>query len=432
PAAAPPTAAQAAPTSAPAVVSAKGTVKFWHVWGGDRQPIMEKVIANFQQQNPDIKIEHTVLSQQGLYEKYLTAIAGGDPPEVMMIHSRQMPAFADKGSLNPVADLVTRDQLDLESIFYRADVRFHQWDGTQIGMPQTSSGGWYLLFWNKAHFKEAGLDPDTAPKTWSEYFDYAKALTKKSGDTIQRVGALFWYLDNNHWMEYTFANGGHLYSDDGKKVLYDSEAALAALQYEKESLDQLYGGYEKVRSFGTQPGAGGGEANQSFFNGQLSMHVNGQWHFLQLSKEAPDLDYGVGLFPYNDKNPDAKSLQFSDGGWGFYIPKGAKNVDAAWEWIKYTTMGEGQKDFFLAQGRPTVVPEFNQDPKYLEVNPHWPVLQEALNTTTFSPVNPEYPQARKIIDQFTEEALVGKRTPEDAVKWGTEQVQKIYDEYYNQ
>lgn len=423
-------AATVQPTSAPAVVQPTGTVKFWHVWGGDRQPIMEGIIADFHKEFPDIKVEHTVLSQQGLYEKYLTAIAGGDTPEVMMIHSRQMPSFADKDSLIPVEDLLARDQIVMGETFYPADVRHHTWQGTQIGMPQTSSGAWYLLFWNKAHFREAGLDPEKPPRTWSEFVEHARALTKKSGDTIERVGALFWYLDNNHWQQYTFNNNGRLYSDDSREVLYDSKEALEALIFEKETMDELYGGYEKVRSFATQPGAGGGEANQSFFNNQLSMHINGQWHFLQLSSEAPDLEYGVTTFPYNDKNPDARSVQFSDGGWGFYIPKGARNVDGAWEWIKYSTMGPGQLQFFQAQGRPTVVPEFNQDPKYLEINPHWPVLQEALDNTVFSPVNPEYPQARKIIDQFTEEALVGKRTPEDAVKWGKEQVQKLYDEYF--
>src|SRR5690606_2811900 len=124
----------------------------------------------------------------------------------------------------------------------------HIWQDTQIGMPQTSSGAWYLLFWNKAHFREVGLDPEKPPTTWSEFVEYAEALTKKSGDTIERVGALFWYLDNNHWQQYTFNNNGRLYSDDARQVLYDSDAALEALIFEKETMDRLYGGYEKVRA----------------------------------------------------------------------------------------------------------------------------------------------------------------------------------------
>ncbi|MGH2533153.1 MAG: ABC transporter substrate-binding protein [Thermomicrobiales bacterium] len=413
-----------------ASAQASGEVNFWHVWGGDREPIIEQVIADFHAANPDIQINHTVLSQQGMYEKYLTAIAGGDPPDVMMIHSREMPNFADKNSLMALDELVARDELDLAATFYAADVDSQYWNDELFALPLATTGANFLLFWNKDHFQEVGLDPETPPTTWTQFAEYAAQLTKKDGDDVERVGALFWYLDNNHWQAWSFLNSGTLFSDDAKQVLWSQEENTYALNWMKSNLDELYGGYDQIRAFATTPGAGGTEANQSWFAGQLSMHVIGVWHFLQLSTEAPDLNYSVANMPVNDQNPESELAGYADGAWGYNIPRGAQNVDAAWEWIKYTCLGEGQRTFFKAQGRPSVVPEYNEDPEYAEANPHWPVVQRALASAKNSPTTPVYPQVRSIMDQMVEEALVGVRSVEDALAWGTEEAQKLQDEFF--
>jgi multiple sugar transport system substrate-binding protein len=417
------TAAQTAPAS-----SASGTIKFWHVWGGDRQPIIEKMIADFQGKQPGIKVEHTVLSQQGMYEKYLTAIAGGDPPDVLMLNTRELPNFAGRGALRGADDLIERDKIDVKATFYPGELSASRFRDKMYGLPLAVGGASYLVFWNKAHFKEAGLDPEKGPKNWTEFADMSKKLTKGSGGAFERIGSLYWVSDGNNWRQWAYSNAGSLFSADGMKVTFDAKENVESLQWVVSNLNEQYGGYEKIRSFATQPGPGGAEGNQSFFQGKISLHLNGVWHFLQLSKEAPQLDYGVGLFPANDKNPAAKQVQIVDGVWNYVIPKGAKNVDAAWELIKYSCAGQGQADFFKAQGRPSVVPKYNEDPEYSRENKFWPVVQEGLKITVAIPVTQVYAEDLKILAQYTEEALVGKRSPEDALKQATLEAQKVHDE----
>ena len=43
---------------------------------------------------------------------------------------------------------------------------------------------------NLDHVAEAGLDPDAPPQTGDELIEWAKAMTKRSGDTITRSGIL--------------------------------------------------------------------------------------------------------------------------------------------------------------------------------------------------------------------------------------------------
>jgi len=414
--------------SIPTNTKANGTVKFWHVWGGDRQPLIEKIIANFQTAAPGLKVEHTVLSQQGLQEKYLTAIAGGQPPDVIMLVTRDLPSFASRGALRGVDDLIQRDKLDVKGTFYAGDLALSTYQSKLYGLPLTPGGGGNLVFWNKAIFKEVGLDPEKGPKTWTEFSDYAKKTTKGSGGNFDRIGSLFYVSDGNWFKVWAANNAGELYSPDGLTVRFDAKENVEALQYMYDNLNTLYGGYTKIRSFATEPGPGGGEGNQSFFQGKLAMHFSGVFHFLQLSKEAPNLQYGVTIFPYNDKNPAAKSVQFADGIWNYMLPKGVKNVDGAWELVKYFCAGQGQYDFFKAQGRPSMVPKFNEDPSYSKDNPNWPVVLQALQLTKATPVTPVYPEDQTILQQYTEGALLNKQSPADALKAATADAQKVHNE----
>ena len=57
----------------------------------------------------------------------------------------------------------------------------------------------YGLTWNKDHFKEAGLDPEKPPRTWDEFRDYAKKLTKKDAQgNITRVGYAIRHVGHPH------------------------------------------------------------------------------------------------------------------------------------------------------------------------------------------------------------------------------------------
>jgi multiple sugar transport system substrate-binding protein len=402
---------------------AEGTVKFWHVWGGDREPILADVLSDFQTLNPGITVEPTLISAEGLQQKYLTAIAGGSPPDVMQLHSRDLPNFASRNALRNCDDLIARDQIDLATTFYPAEVQASSYNGSWFGLPLAVGSANHMTFWNKAHFREAGLDPEKGPSTWTELRDFSIACTKGSDGNFDRIGS-FYAATQSNLERWFYTNNGKFYSDDGLTVTFNAAENIATLTWILESLEQNYGGFENIQSFlgGAVPG------DASFFAGQISIHFQGMYFFLQLSQEAPDLEFGVEVPAYNSDNPDAKAAVAMDGCWNYVIPEGGENTDAAWELIKYTCSGQGQADFFKAQGRPSVVPAYNQDPTYQEANPYWPKLQEALDLGVTIPVTPVYAEDKAILIQAIEEALLKKRTPDDALNWATSEAQKIHDE----
>ncbi len=405
------------------------TVKFWHVWGGARLEMIDAMIADFQAEYPHITVEHTLLDQTDMIQKYLTAVASGDPPDVIMVHGANFfQSFADQGALMSLDDFIAADGMALEDIFYQADMDTYAYDGSVYGLPLATGAGMYIFHIDGDMFTAAGLDP-VVPKTWSELKTAAEALTVKDGDTVTQVGFDPYGFTNYPFKEWLFLNNGHLLSDDAKTVAFNSPEGLEVLTWMVDFYNDLYGGFDKVADLASATGSGYNERD-SWYSGLIAMHVDGVWHNAQLGANAPDKNVISGLMPYNDANPDATNRNIVEGGWAYSIPTGAPNPEAGWLLLKYATAGEGNHNFFMAQGRPTPVMAYNADPDMAEGNAHWDAYIANIEVSEKSPVTPVSGQINEVITLMTEEALFGTKTPEEALADGAAAVQEILDEYW--
>ena len=407
-------------------------VTFWHVWGGTRLPLVEDQIKTFQAKNPNIVIKHTLIPSTGMDEKYLTAIASGDPPDVMMIHGmNQLPSFAAKSALLPLDKQIEKDKIKPAEVWFAPEYSTYLYQKKPYCLPFATGTGFFLLFYNKAHFKEAGLDPAKPPKTWSEAEQYTAKLTVKKGTTIERVGfdpAQGAATANYVMREWTFLNNGNIIAADGKKILYNSPEGIDALKWVVGVYDSAYGGFDKVQAM--VAGAGAAPYREAFQTKKCSMLIDGVWLPLTIKTDAPDVDYGIALLPYNDKNSKAKQRNICEGGWGYGLAKGAKHPDQAWEWLKWTCMDVGNLEFFKAQLRPSPVIKYKNDPYFSANNPYWSVILEAIDNSEISQASPVQSKLNQITKQMTEEALLKKKTPADAIAWGATESQKALDEYW--
>lgn len=433
--------APAAPASVPAQPAAPQpatgpvTLNYWHVWAAAALPPIDKQIADFEAKNPNIKVKATSISQTGMAEKYMSAIAGGDPPDIVMIHgARDFPAFAENGALVQLDDMLKQDSIDPKKVWFEPEYNTYVYDGKTFALPYATGGGFFFLFWNKDQFKEAGLDPEKPPKNWSEYIEFSKKLTKKNdkGEFIQIGGdpAVGGAASNYNFREFAFLNNANIMSADRKKVLFDSPEALDALKFLVNYYKDTYGGFEKVQPIVS--GTGSAPFRDAFLTGKLSMLVDGIWVVATAKTQAPNLKVGMALVPFNDKNPKATYRNIVEGGWGYAIPKGSKHVKEAYQFLKWTTMQEGNLDFFKSQFRPSPVIAFQTDPFFPKEFEYWGVVQDALKKSEYSPSTPVASKLNEITLQMTQEALLGKKTPEEAIKWAATESQKALDAFWSQ
>jgi multiple sugar transport system substrate-binding protein len=416
------------------------TVDFQHRWEGVREPLIEQQVSGFATLQPNIKVnaQNVYCSGEACpggmpYDKVYAQIAAGTPPDVVMLFSDYASDFSAKGALRAVDDLARRDRLDLPKVFYPALVQMASYKGRVNGLPQLSAGDSPYLFASQEVMESAGLDVNQFPPTWDELVTYAQKLTKRGagGGGLERSGFGF---PESSFQAWTTRNNGKLLSDDATKVLFNSQEGQDTLQWMYAQMTQIFGTWENRQAFdssvaSTAPAGG----RVAWYTGKVGMWTSGVWHFFEIKGEAatynPQFKYGVGLVPMNTRNPQARPASLAEGVWLYAIPAASRKADAAWEWLKHITMGEGNRLFVKAQSRPSPAIKINEDPDFSKDNPHWnTVVKRALEIMTPLPQTSAWPRIAPVLGRMTTEVMTGAKGPREALGEAAREAQTLLDE----
>ncbi|MBS1723139.1 MAG: extracellular solute-binding protein [Armatimonadetes bacterium] len=330
------------------------------VWGlasGPDSKGLEAVIAEFERRNPDLRIKSTKMGSGDMNpQKLMTAIVGNVPPDVIAQDRFALSDWASRGAFRPLDDLIARDH-DKDPLcpkpdqYYPAAWQETQYEGKTYGIPTGADDR--ILYWNRGIFRrhadelrKAGLDPERAPRTWTELLAYGKILTERDKRGNMTVAGFIPNFGNSWLYLYSFQMNASFMSADGKKCTLYSPQAEEALKFMVKGYEQL-GGYDEAQKF--QSGFLANE-NDAFIVGKVAMKIDGDWIMMSLSRYAPDLDFGVAPPPVPDDRYNKKGAFANEkdtfvtwiGGFSYAIPAGAKNVEGAWRFIKFFTSTEAR------------------------------------------------------------------------------------------
>lgn len=330
------------------------------IWGinlGPDDKGKQAVIRAFEAKHPDVHIAVVAMGAGNMDpQKLMTSIVGNVAPDVIFQDRVSLPDWASRGAFRPLDDLIARDRekdADCPRVedYYPAAWSESSYHGQVFGIPQALDTR--VLYWNKQRFQEratqlraAGLDPDRAPRTWSELLAYNRVLTEFNKDgSIKKAG----FIPNfgNSWLYlFAFQMNANFISPDGKTCTMDSPAAEKALQFMVDNYDVL-GGYEKELALESGFQA---KENDPFVTGRVAMKIDGDWILPDMARFAPQIQLGTSPPPSPDDrfyhrgefaNEKETYLTWS-GGHCLAIPTGARNVQDAWEYIKFASSDEGK------------------------------------------------------------------------------------------
>ncbi len=396
---------------------------FWTMWSGPEERNFLNVLRRYEETHPGTVIENLGAIRDDT--KTVRAIVAGVPPDLFTLADPlYLGPLAANGALTDLDPLFAASALK-ESDFTHASLSQCRVGGKLFAMPYLIDC--YALMWNKAAFREAGLDPHAPPKSLKEMADYAVRLTKSERGNVKRLGLQ--PLSDMYLINAAF--GGRLYDPDTGKVTPDDPGCVAALKWYIELVERM-GGYQQVNGFA----AGFGQAqgtNNPFFTGQVAMMINGEWNPYWCSRYAPNLDYGVAPLPpvrSGDPRPPVTWL----GGNMICIPRDAKHPREAWDLLVWMQTDEAQLMFAEAMNN---VPNMRRLLKakrlregadyrrkfgiFLDLadtprGDHFPALPIS------SLYNNELATARDL-------ALAGEKTPEQALRDVRIRVQREFDRY---
>jgi raffinose/stachyose/melibiose transport system substrate-binding protein len=301
--------------------------------------LLHQAAAEFEAANPDIKIELPFLENEAFKAKLTTLLQSADAPDVF--HSWGGGVFyeqAKAGVLRPVEDIVSQEAKD--SIGSAGVAAFTAPDGHLYGLARDV--GEVVLWYNKALFAQAGVDPESM-KTWDGFLAGVQKF-KDAGITPLAVGAKDKWPAHFWWSKLVVrlaGKDGFEAAARGEGDGFAGEDFVKAGEYflQLAALDPWQEGFQA---------AGYGDASGYFGDGKAAMHLMGDWDYGVMkdnsaSKQGiPDDQLGILPFPTIEggKGDPTDTL---GGLSGYLFSKNAS--DAAVKWVEFFNSAEVQARF---------------------------------------------------------------------------------------
>lgn len=306
-------------------------VILWNVTGAEEEE--PQAPKWFNESQSEVHVQPIGLPFLEIEQKFLTSAIGNFPPDLFEYFG-SVAQWSTRGALMPLDEFMERDGFDRSSIFPALWDEM-EWEGRTYAIPTGTASE--AFFWNKAHFREAGLDPDRPPETWAELEEYALKLTKYADNgSIDRAGYIpgYWSpFGTPIFLNWALQNDASFIDADGKTINFLADANIQALEFEAALFEKL--GRDQLILIRSSFGFG---AQHGFMSGKLSMIVQKSSFPDEIAKHAPDLEFGCGDLPIPPGGHPATQV----GTVWIGIPAGARHPEAAWEYIKFLTRSDIQ------------------------------------------------------------------------------------------
>ncbi|SDF02386.1 sn-glycerol 3-phosphate transport system substrate-binding protein [Halorubrum xinjiangense] len=280
---------------------------FWHAFGGRKARLLDEFAAEFAAETDGIAVRPSSKgSYRGVFDATLAAAERGDPPAIAHLYEIGTQRALDSGAFTPVERLLDAggsggvgvdaangpaagfspdDLLDPVANYYRTDGVLHS-------MPFNASTP--VLYYDRAAFERAGLDPDDPPETFDEVRCCAERLVESGATETGITFATYsWFVEQ--W----FAEAGEplVDADNGRggtptESRFDGPVGERVYRWIADmAADGLY----------HDPGIEArGQAREAFHEGRAGMLIGSTSAMVDV-REGAAFPVGVGYFPVADE-----------------------------------------------------------------------------------------------------------------------------------
>jgi multiple sugar transport system substrate-binding protein len=373
------------------------------VWASDEPKSITMVMANeFAKLHPDIKVRIRRVSFATLNDETMRAAMSGIGPDIVTIDNPNVAMFASRGALVDLTPyLATSKIIDTKQI-YTGPLENATWDRKVYAIPREVNT--LALYYNEEAFADAGLDPDSPPRTWEQLYADAKKLTSPSKGVY---GLAFSAISTE---EGTFQFLPFVQTAGANWNSLASPGAIRAAQFWQKLIDGRVASPDTLSR--TQS-----EAAASFINGDAAMAIDGPWELPAISKGAK-FKWRVALLPIETA---AAPLACALGGLDHAILKTSKNPALAFQFLEYMYSQQPREwnEFgLLPPSRNTALKD-----------PRWPqaygVFSEQMVYAHPRGPTPNWPQISAAIYTAMQQVLTHQADAPDAMRTAQTKIDKL-------
>ena len=387
------------------------TVTLWHMQGaGAGLDAMNQIVTNFnetigKEKGIVVDMNYVAAKQSGntqSMEKLMAAVAANEAPDIALLDNFQVASWAAQNALTPLDDLMAGVGLTLDGMYDWAK-EGSSYLGKTYSIPY--NGDVRCLFVNLDMFEAAGLTVDDVPRTIDELTEVAKKLTIEDEQGFVQAGIIPWNNAGKPIYTWAWAFGADLYDAEQNILTVNAPEVIEAVQWEYDLASSF--GLTKFRDWASGILTGASGATDAFIAGKVAMTVKRNDELNDINKYAPDMKLYIAPIP----TKDAAHTTTWAGGWGWTIPRGAKNAEGAIEFMKYARSDEAQT--IMATYTNSLAPVKAVSEAVWGPNPQYKTVLEVL---PFAQIRPSVPVGQLLWDSFNtvlNNVLYEIGTPED-------------------
>jgi multiple sugar transport system substrate-binding protein len=387
-----------------AAANEKITIRFqdWRLAEQPSGKILEGMLREFEKLHPNVTIKAEPIPAAERDRMFIVQSSGKDAPDIVRVLPSTLPKFVELGYVMNLSKFAKKEK-GFAKTWVPHLYNSCLWNGQLYGVP--SEGDVYVLYINTEIYKNAGLDPKSPPTTWERWLADMKKITNPQagiyGTAIQGQkgtgGPL--YLQN-----FLLANGTDFYDEKYSKVLMDSKPGIEAFKF----FIELHTKYKVIPPAPAEVG----------YNECVTLFANGKIGTLML--------HGVGRGVIVAKNPaieskmiavrmPGKSRASAGRGSLHAISSQSKNPEIAWELLKFLNTKEKQLvTWNEAKVFPSRFDALNDSA--VTSDPIAKVIFEESKYGKPGPLTPAWPQTGAKVMEAIQEALLGVKSPEQAIR----------------
>lgn len=395
------------------------TVLKWAVWDAKTTVYWQALADAYSEKNPNVKVELVDLGSQD-YNTVLGTELSGSGTDLDIVTMKDMPGYATmvaKGVLEPLNEKVEADGIDLTQ--YKFATEYITPEGHIYNIPIRSD--FYVLFYNKDIFDEAGVDYPTNDMTIEQYDELARKVAK-TGFGDDRI-----YGTHYHPWKHIVQLFGIL---DGEKTILDGNYDFTTPYYE------MVKGQEEdgiCRSY-VDTTAAQLHYSAAFAEGNTAMMPMGSWYVGLLNSGLANGDYdselcgnwGMVYYPHPDGVEAGAAFGSST---GLTVPVASDSKDEAWDFIKFASGEEGAEIMASTGNFPALMTEKVIDTfVQLDSFPTDEASKEVLKTTKVYldfPFGENVAEISTILDTYHKDIMNGDVSIEAGISKMNEEVSAL-------
>lgn len=296
---------------------------------GDSSEKFDTLVEPFVEES-GIAVKTVAIPWDSIDQKFTTAVASGDGPDILQIGLSKLRTYADSGALLPLDGDTIADYPNLQASNFIDGIAGDATaiDGEVVSAPWVADTR--VLFYRSDILEEVGID--APPATWDDLRTDAATLAAR-GD-----GQYGYYIpqwDSALPVVMTWGQGG---------TVVDAEGGIDFDTPEFEAAVDLYAG---LYADGSVPTNSDFDQTQGFITGVTPMLVSGPYLGAAIAQTAPELDGKWGVTTIPAGTDDTSLLAGSNlAVWGK-----TKNEDAALQLLDYLSQPEVQVRWYELDGQ---------------------------------------------------------------------------------